>query len=153
MSKELRCGRKVKLATLVDPETAQTLRDQAALHHLSLSQAAAELLAGAVKTDSTHGSAALYFAELRQTFHRDLARMANRLAYLLVRSAVEAGAARREVFNLLIRFGVPAEAAKQIHDAAWQSAMAALRKPVADLRDLADGASVSSDGSADAPLA
>ncbi len=129
--------RKVKLATLLDPETAQTLRDRAALHHLSLSQAAAELLAGAVKSSATDGSVVLFFAELRQTLHRDVARMADRLAYLLVRSALEAGAVRREVFNLLVRSGLTSEAAKRIHESAWRAAVDALRKPVAGLRELA----------------
>ncbi len=129
--------RKIKVATLVDAETAQVLRDRAALHKLSLSQAAAELLAGAVKSVATEGSTVLFFAELKQTLHRDMARMADRLAHLLVRGALEAGATRREVFNLLLRSGLPPEAAKQIHDAAWQATVAALRKPVAEVHDLA----------------
>jgi hypothetical protein len=129
--------RKVKLATLVDAQTAQILRQRATLHQLSLSQTAAELLAGAVKSTATDGSTVLFFAELRQTLHRDVARMADRLAYLLVRGAVEAGATRREVFNLLLRSGLPLEAAKQIHDSAWHATVAALRKPLAEVHDLA----------------
>ncbi len=133
-------SRKVKVATSVDAETAQTLRDQAALHHLSLSQVAAELLAGSVKDRSANGETVLFFAEIRQTIHRDIGRMADRLAYLLVRSGLEAGATRREVFNLLVRSGLDLAAAKRIHDAAWHAAVEALRKPVAGLRELASGA-------------
>lgn len=132
-------GRKVKLATSVDAETAQTLRDRAVLHHLSLSQAAAELLAGAVRDGAPPGDTLLFLAEVRQTLHRDVARMADRLAYLLVRTAVEAGATRREVFNVLVRLGVDPDAAKRIHESAWEAAVASLRKPVAGLRDLAVG--------------
>ncbi len=145
--------RKVKVATLVDPETAQTLRDRAALHNLSLSQAAAELLSGAVKSIATDGSTVLFFAELRQALRRDVARMADRLAHLLVRSALEAGAARREVFNLLVRSGLTQEAAKHIHDGAWQSAVVALRKPVGGVRELAGGESAPLGEKADERLA
>ncbi len=133
-------SRKVKVAASVDAETAQTLRDRAALHHLSLSQVAAELLAGSVKDRSANGETVLFFAEIRQTIHRDIGRMADRLAYLLVRSGLEAGATRREVFNLLVRSGLDLAAAKRIHDAAWHAAVEALRKPVAGLRELASGA-------------
>ncbi len=141
--------RKVRVATSVDSETAQALRDRAALHHLSVSQAVAALLAGAVKGTPTDGSAVLLFAELRQTLHRDVARMADRLAYLLVRGALEAGAARREVFNLLVRSGVTPDAAKRIHESAWHAAVAALRKPVADVRELAGAEAAPEEGQTD----
>ncbi len=129
-------ARKVKITTSLDAEMAQILRDRAALHHLSLSQAAAELLTSAIKNSVPNGDAQLFFAEVRQTLHRDVARMADRLAHLLVRTAFEVGAVRRVVFNLLVRSGLELEAAKRIHDAAWQAAMGSLRKPVAGLREL-----------------
>ncbi len=130
-------ARRVRVATSVDAVTAQTLRDRAAMHHLSLSQAVSELLSGAVKEGAPNGDTLLFLAEVRSTFHRDVQRMADRLAYLLVRSALEAGATRREVFNLLVRSGVDVDSAQRIHDGAWQAAMASLRKPVAELRELA----------------
>lgn len=122
--------KRIKVTGWLDPETARAVRDLAAAHQLTLSEIIAALLKQAVRDHAAEAGANLLVAELRRAIRSETRAAANRLANLLARTSLEAAAARRELFNLLIRLS-DAPTARAIHDGAWKAAVDSLRQPIA----------------------
>jgi hypothetical protein len=137
---------KVKITTWVDESTAGVLRGLAAQGGVSVSEFCAQKLRLAVEEDAAGGiGAEMLVPAVRTAVRREVERMSDRLAHLLVRSALESAAARRVVLQVLVG-ELGREEALAVNDAAWTGSVESLKRPARGLREIlgegaeADGA-------------
>jgi len=128
-------AKKVKLSTWVPYETLRALREQAAAHHLTVSQIAAEILERGLREQAETAGLGLLGPAVQGVVKREVGRMSDRLAHLIARTALESATSRRLVFQLLARSLTPDEARK-LNQAAWTSSVDSLRKPAEGLREI-----------------
>lgn len=133
---------KVKITTWVDEGTASVLRGLAAQHGVSLSELCAQKLKGSVEEEGGAVGMDILLPAVRGAVRRELARMSDRLARLMARSALESAAGRRALYQLLVsEFG--ADGAAGINRAAWERSVESLKKPAEGLREILGEGSVS----------
>ncbi len=93
---------KVKITAWVDERTAGVLRALAAQHEISVSEATAQTLQRAVEDRAAEGiGTELLLPAVKGAVRREVARMGDRLAHLMARSALESATGRRLLFQLL----------------------------------------------------
>jgi hypothetical protein len=127
--------KRIKITTWLDAETADGVRDLAAVHRLTVSETAAELLRHAVRDRAASTGGNLLLAEVRQAVRNEVRAIGNRLAHLLARTALESIAGRRELFNLVSR-QLDTKSAQVIREGSWKAAVDSLRRPLGELRDV-----------------
>jgi len=131
---------KLKTTLWLDAETDRALRDLAAAHHVTVSEAGAELLRRALKDRAASLGVDLLLTEVRRAVRGEVRALGNRLAHLLARTAVESIAGRRELYNLLARL-LDAQTARAIHEGSWKASVDSLRHPLEELRQALSPAS------------
>jgi len=147
---------KVKITAWVDERTAGVLRALAAQNEISVSEATAQTLQRAVKDRAAEGvGAELLLPAVRGAVRREIARMGDRLAHLMVRSALEGATGRRLLFQLLAEEIGPEEANLR-NRSAWTASVESLKTPAEGLREIlgeasedraeTDGTTVDADG-------
>jgi hypothetical protein len=147
---------KVKITAWVDERTAGVLRALAAQDEISVSEATAQTLQRAVEDRAAEGvGAELLLPAVRGAVRREVARMGDRLAHLMVRSALEGATGRRLLFQLLAEEIGPEEANLR-NRSAWTASVESLKKPAEGLREIlgeasedgaeTDGTAVDADG-------
>jgi len=147
---------KVKITAWVDERTAGVLRALAAQDEISVSEATAQTLQSAVQDRAAEGvGAELLLPAVRGAVRREVARMGDRLAHLMVRSALEGATGRRLLFQLLAEEIGPEEANLR-NRSAWTASVESLKKPAEGLREIlgeasedraeTDGTAVDADG-------
>jgi len=111
-----------KVTAWVTPATLRALREQAAAHHLTVSQVAAEILERGIREQAETAGLGLLDPTVQGVVKREVGRMSGRLAHLIARTALESAASRRLVFQLLVRHLTPDEARK-LNQATWTSSI------------------------------
>jgi hypothetical protein len=147
---------KVKITAWVDERTAGVLRALAAQDEISVSEATAQTLQKAVEDRAAEGvGTELLLPAVRGAVRREVARMGDRLAHLMARSALEGATGRRLLFQLLAEEIGPEEANLR-NRSAWTASVESLKKPAEGLREIlgeaaedraeTDGTAVDADG-------
>ena len=135
------------------------MRALAAQNEISVSEATAQTLQRAVQDRAAEGvGAELLLPAVRGAVRREVARMGDRLAHLMVRSALEGATGRRLLFQLLAEEIGPEEANLR-NRSAWTASVESLKKPAEGLREIlgeasedraeTDGTAVDADGAAE----
>ena len=94
---------KTKVTTWITHDALRSLRDLAAVHQLTVSQVAADILERGLKERVETAGLGLLGPSIQGVVKREVGRMSDRLANLIARTALEAATARRLVFQLLVR--------------------------------------------------
>jgi hypothetical protein len=140
---------KVKITAWVDERTAGVLRALAAQNEISVSEATAQTLQRAVEDRAAEGvGAELLLPAVKGAVRREVARMGDRLAHLMARSALESATGRRLLFQLLAEEIGPEEANLR-NRSAWTASVESLKKPAEGLREIlgeAPRGEISADG-------
>ena len=142
---------KVKITTWVDEETAGVIRGLAAQNEVTVSELCALMLKRGVEEHAAGGvGVEVLLPAVKGAVRREVAAMADRLARLLARSALEGAASRRLVYQLLVEELGP-ERAREANEGAWRGSVESLKRPARGLREVLDGvAEGGRDGAADA---
>jgi len=141
---------KVKITAWVDERTAGVLRALAAQHEISVSEATAQTLQRAVEDRAAEGvGTELLLPAVKGAVRREVARMGDRLAHLMARSALESATGRRLLFQLLAE-EIGAEEANRRNRSAWAASVESLKKPAEGLREILGEASGDGTEAADA---
>lgn len=116
----------------MDGEAAQRLKNLAALEYLTLSEYGGVLLERGVTGGSDELAVDLVGVCIEFAIRREVARLADRLASLMVQATLEAGAARRLLLSLLV--GQAGEEVAPTHfQQVWSEARDRLRTPMREL--------------------
>jgi hypothetical protein len=133
---------KKKLSVWVPEAVATELRQRADRHSLTLSEVAGRYLEIAVQ-DGAAPSGELLVPALERAVQRELSKQTERLARLLARTALESNATRN-LLNAALAEGFPAagrgwgqDAVREVSMSAWRAAVARLKKPAAELGEVA----------------
>ena len=141
---------KVKITTWVDEETVGIIKGLAAQNEVSVSQLCALMLKRGVEEQAAGGvGVEVLLPAVRGAVRREVAGMADRLARLLARSALESAASRRISYQLLVGELGP-EGAKAANEAAWMGSVQSLKRPARGLREILEGVSREEDRGDDA---
>ena len=132
---------KVKITAWVDERTAGVLRALAAQHEISVSEATAQTLQRAVEDRAAEGvGTELLLPAVKGAVRREVAKMGDRLAHLMARSALESATGRRLLFQLLAE-EIGRDEANLRNRSAWSSSVESLKKPAEGLREVLGEAS------------
>lgn len=132
---------KVKITAWVDERTAGVLRALAAQHEISVSEATAQTLQRAVEDRAAEGvGTELLLPAVKGAVRREVARMGDRLAHLMARSALESATGRRLLFQLLAE-EIGRDEANLRNRSAWTASVESLKKPAEGLREVLGEAS------------
>ncbi len=127
---------KVKITTWVDEGTAGIVRGLAAQNGVSVSELCALMLKRGVEEQAAGGvGVEVLLPAVRAAVRREVAGMADRLARLLARSALESAATRRVAYQLLVG-ELGAEGARDVNEAAWMGSVESLKRPARGLREI-----------------
>lgn len=127
---------KVKITAWVDERTAGVLRALAAQNEISVSEVTAQTLQRAVEDRAAEGvGTELLLPAVRGAVRREVARMGDRLAHLMTRSALESATGRRLLFQLLAE-EIGRDEANRRNRAAWTASVESLKKPAEGLREI-----------------
>jgi hypothetical protein len=132
--------RKVQLSVWVEPKTKEALltlaKDRSKRgEEVTLSDVVNEILDQAIDGQLEQSYERLLGTRLENTLKREIGKMANRMAPLLSRTAVEA-CATRQAFTHEIRVAKGDEYAKQLTRASNKTANSTLRNPDLKFREL-----------------
>src|SRR5690349_11835177 len=94
-------AKKTKVTTWVTYDAHRALRDVAAVHELTVSQVAAEILERGLRERAETAGLGMLGPAVESVVKREVGRMSDRLAHLLARTALESATARRLIFQLL----------------------------------------------------
>ncbi len=128
-------AKKTKVTTWVTRDALRSLRDLAAVHHLTVSQVAADILERGLKERAETAGLGLLGPAVQGVVKREVGRMSDRFAQLIARTALESATARRLVFQLLVR-QLTTDEARRLNQAAWTGSVDSLRKPSEGLREI-----------------
>jgi hypothetical protein len=127
--------RKQRVTAWVKPQIAETLAAMAGAQRLTVSEVAANLLEHSITQESEQIGSSLILPAVERQIQKTGRYIADRLANLLARSALDAASSRRLLFQLLAReFGE--EKARQMYESSWNGAISSLRKPSAGVKEL-----------------
>ena len=129
---------KQPITTWLRPHIYKHLQDLAGAKGLTVSTLAAELLEQRLKQHAESAGTELVVPVVEATVRRELSFVAERLARLLARSALEAATSRRLLFNVLIQEGLTPQQAKTMNDAAWTRSVESLKQPLAAVQEVAE---------------
>ena len=128
-------AKKTKVTTWVTRDALRALRDLAAVHKITVSQVAADLLERGLNERAETAGLGLLGPAVEGVVRREVGRMSDRLAHLIARTALESATARRLVFQILVR-QLSTEEARRLNQAAWTGSVDSLRKPAEGLREI-----------------
>jgi hypothetical protein len=126
---------KKQTTTWLDQAVYEQVRLDAGLRGITISECIALHMRNSVLDTSTKPGIEEVVRQLALTVQRRDAAFEQRLASLTSRAAIEAGASRRLLVQLLVRETSP-DKAKILSEAAWNAAVESHRKPVAGLFEL-----------------
>jgi hypothetical protein len=143
---------KVKITTWVDERTVSAIKGLAAQQGVSVSEMCAQMLRRGVEEDGGAAGMEVLLPAVRGAVRREVGRMSDRLAHLMVRSALEGATGRRLLFQLLAE-EMGQEEANRRNRAAWAASVQSLKKPAEGLREVlgeapADAAAADGEGTA-----
>jgi nucleotide-binding universal stress UspA family protein len=126
---------KVKMTVWVSDSAARAIRELAEARGSTVSQVAARELEKIIEGDAAQVGVGPVVDRVERAVTREVARMTERLSTLLARTALEAAADRRSLFQLMVKeFGE--EKARSIMQSSWTAAVASLRKPAEAIREI-----------------
>jgi nucleotide-binding universal stress UspA family protein len=126
---------KVKMTVWVSDSAARAIRELAEARGSTVSQVAARELEKIIEGDAAQVGVGPVVDRVERAVTREVARMTERLSTLLARTALEAAADRRSLFQLMVKeFGE--EKARSIMQSSWTAAVASLRKPAEGIREI-----------------
>ena len=126
---------KRKLTIWVEDGTAQKIEQLARLERLSVSQFGAQMLERAVTEYADNLGWDMVGARIEEAVRREVGRMSDRLGKLMVRAALEAGASRGMIYNL-VTAQQGEESAKRINSTAWNYSLTRLKSPINDISEI-----------------
>ena len=126
---------KVKITVWANPDVVDYINHEAASRSITRSEAANALLETAFVESRDLVGAELISVALRKKLDQEFAGLANRLANLLARSALEAIAGRYMAYQAVAQLSGE-DQAKGTNRAAWNFAVNQLRRPSREFREL-----------------
>jgi hypothetical protein len=129
---------KKKLTIWVESPTAEAIEQLATAQRLSVSQISAALLTKALQDHAESAGLDLLLPALQETIKKEVFRMSDRLANLMVRTALESSATRATLmYDLNERYEKPWMS--DVKKTSWKQAVDELQRPVEGLRELLGG--------------
>jgi hypothetical protein len=126
---------KIKMTVWVSESAALAIRALAEARGSTVSQVAARELEKIIEGDAAQVGVGPVVDRVERVVTREVAQMTAKLSNLLARTALEAAADRRSLFQLIVReFGE--EKARAIMQTSWTAAVASLRKPAEGVREI-----------------
>jgi hypothetical protein len=123
---------RVKVSIFIPQEVENSIKREADGQNISFSSLASDYLELGVKTQQELGLTELLGPKLQTTIKQEFRGMADRLANLMSRTALETTSAKELLFQLVVKeFG--AEKSLRYKDKAWQIAIDDLKKPLESL--------------------
>jgi hypothetical protein len=132
-------SRKERVTAWVKPDVSATLAAMAGAQRTTVSELAAAILERGVKQEAEAVGLELILPAVERQVQRTGRYVADRLANLLARSALDAASSRRLLYQLLVQ-EVGEERAKKLYESSWNAGVASLKKPSAGVRELLGGA-------------
>lgn len=128
-------GNKVKVSLTLSSDLDTTLKQLAKEQNTSYSSLVDEYLGFALMAKEEKLAAELLGPKLQTIIKKEVRAMADRMAFLLSRAALEAATSKQLIFQLLVKeFGV--EKAFGFRDKAWQVSVDELKKPLKALEEM-----------------
>ncbi len=125
----------MKVSIFIPQEVESYIKREAEGQNISFSSLASDYLELGVKTRQELGLTELLGPKLQATIKQEFRGLADRLANLMSRTALETTSAKQLLFQLVIKeFG--AEKSLRYRDKAWQVALDELKKPLESLLTL-----------------
>jgi hypothetical protein len=129
---------RVKVSIFIPQEVESSIKREADEQNISFSSLASDYLELGVKTRQELGLTELLGPKLQATIKQEFRGIADRLANLMSRTALETTSAKELLFQLVVKeFG--AEKSLRYRDKAWQVAVDELKKPLESLLTLLKG--------------
>jgi hypothetical protein len=126
---------KIKVSITLSSDLDATLRQLAKEQNTSYSSLVDEYLGFALLVKEEKLATELLGPKLQTTIKREVRAMADRMAFLLSRAALESASCKQLVFQVLVKeFG--AERAFAFRDKAWQVSVDELKKPLKALEEI-----------------
>jgi hypothetical protein len=126
---------RVKVSIFIPQEVEGYIKREAEGQNISFSSLASDYLELGVKTRQELGLTELLGPKLQATIKQEFRGLADRLANLMSRTALETTSAKQLLFQLVVKeFG--AEKSLRYRDKAWQVAVDELKKPLESLLTL-----------------
>jgi hypothetical protein len=126
---------KVRVSAWIDAELLDRMKGLAAESNLSISEVCNELVRKAITQSKSQQFWDVTGKQLENRITHEVAKMANRLATLISRGALESAATREFLVRNMERRNEP-EMVRQMSDAAWKVAVSRLRSPSKDVAEL-----------------
>lgn len=131
---------KVKVSLTLSSDLDVALRKIAKDQNISYSALVDEYLGFALLVKEEKLAAELLGPKLQTTIRKEVRSMADRMAFLLSRAALESTACKQLIFQLLVKeFG--ADRAFMFRDKAWQVSVEELKKPLKALEEITNAGS------------
>jgi hypothetical protein len=128
-------SRKQRLTTWVKPDVEETLKAMAGAQRVTVSELAASILERGVKQDAEAVGLELILPAVERQVQRTGRYVANRLANLLARSAIDAASSRRLLYQLLVQ-QLGEDKAKKLYQASWSAGVESLKKASEGVKEL-----------------
>lgn len=131
---------KVKVSLTLSSDINIALRQIAKDQNISYSSVVDEYLGFALLVEEEKLAVELLGPKIQTTIRKEVRSMADRMAFLLSRAALESTVCKQLVFQLLVKeFG--ADRAFIFRDKAWQVSVEELKKPLKALEEITKGES------------
>jgi hypothetical protein len=128
-------GDKIKVSITLSSDLDATLKQLAKDRNTSYSSLVDEYVGFALLVKEEKRSTEMLGPKIQMTIKKEVRAMANRMAFLLSRAALESATSKQLVFQLLVKeFG--AEKAFAFRDKAWQVSVDDLKKPLKALEEI-----------------
>jgi hypothetical protein len=128
-------GDKVKVSITLSSDLDATLKQLAKDQNTSYSSLVDEYVGFALLVKEEKRSTELLGPKIQMTIKKEVRAMANRMTFLLSRTALESATCKQLVFQLLVKeFG--ADRAFAFRDKAWQVSLDDLKKPLKALEEI-----------------
>ena len=128
---------RIRMTTHVESDVAATIHRLATSRGISVSSVMSDLLERGVVTEASDWGETMIVPLLEEVIRKEVSAGFNRLARLLVRTALEAGTGRGIATHLLMQLpNMERGAVRRLGDSYWADAVRRLKTPIEDIPEL-----------------